>query len=86
MKDGSTPTDTMRVAVARLKKSVTFYYADFHPSPHQELRIQSVLETLVLEKQVALEEKFDKTWLGTFYVARVVRTMYEDAIRGPVGN
>jgi hypothetical protein len=77
---------SLKTGLSCVIKASTFYYPDFRLTNHDSSRIDSMFQTLLLQKKVTEEIKTDQKWVGAFVVSKLIRRMYERALDSGVSN
>lgn len=58
-----------------------FQYADFKMSPHESLRIRTLLDGLAKEGKLTKEPSREKHWIGATLVTMMVDALFKDALK-----
>lgn len=73
-------TRTAQKAVGRTIEASIFHYQDFKTTAHDRKRLDSLIQTMVLDGRLTNDLKRERRWVGTRMVARMVQALYQDAL------
>jgi len=83
---GLVTVGTMQQGIEYTMKATTFHFADFKSSRRDRVRIDSLLQTMVLKDQLTNDSKREKQWIGAYTVARLVDITYRDSLDNGTKN
>lgn len=71
---------TIKVGLSSISKAAAFYYSDFKLTKHDSMRIEALVQSLVLDGKLTTDVKREKQWMGSVVVAKMVEAAYQDAL------
>ncbi|KAI4665354.1 hypothetical protein J4E85_003581 [Alternaria conjuncta] len=83
---GLVAVGSIKRGIEHTMKATTFYFADFKSSRRDSMRIDSLLQTMVLKDQLTNDAKREKQWIGAYTVARLVDITYRDSLDNGTKN
>jgi hypothetical protein len=72
--------------IQHLVKSCIFYHSAFSLSRHDTSRIAATVDYLYQEGRLTKDPSWQKNWVGTFLVRRLVTALIEDALKNGTIN
>jgi hypothetical protein len=71
---------TMKVGLSAVIKTSQFHHSSFRLGSHEAARIDSLLESLVLQNVLTREMKRERAWLGANIMTKIVHHYIQDCL------
>jgi hypothetical protein len=72
---------TIKVGISSLIKGAIFYYPDFKTTAHDGQRLDSLIQSLILDGKLTNDLKRERRWIGSYTVSEMIHAVYQDALR-----